>query len=238
MEDEWIHDIGCGVKYFSQDSVIKLAPGRASSWTRACPPAEKLKVVQARMAEDDPAAADIYTSIGTYLGHALAYYYELYQCKHVLLLGRVMTGKGGDIILAEAKRVLADEYPELEGKDLPPCPTEKFRRVGQSAAAASLPEIKKRGRPEMRITNAKVFWKGSFVQGGVEFGGKIISMLTPRSPAPPTWTPRAATSSRASSTSTPTPPWGGRQRRQTGGHAHYVPVLRRRGSHLLVPPPP
>ena len=28
----------------------------------------------------------------------------------------------------------------------------------------------------MRITNAKVFWKGSFVQGGVEFGGKNYAL--------------------------------------------------------------
>ncbi len=28
-----------------------------------------------------------------------------------------MSGKGGDIILAEAKRVLADEYPGAGGQD-------------------------------------------------------------------------------------------------------------------------
>ena len=28
MEDEWSGDAGCGVKYFSQDGVIKLAPRR------------------------------------------------------------------------------------------------------------------------------------------------------------------------------------------------------------------
>ena len=55
----------------------------------------------------------------------------------------VMSGKGGDIVLAEAKRVLREEYPELDGKILPTLPDEKFRRVGQSAAAASLPELKK-----------------------------------------------------------------------------------------------
>ena len=136
-------DIGCGVKYFSQDSVIKLAPRAGIELDEALSPAEKLKVVQARMAEDDSAAADIYSSIGTYLGHTLAYYYDLYACKHVLLLGRVMSGKGGDIVLAEAKRVLREEYPELDGKILPTLPDEKFRRVGQSAAAASLPELKK-----------------------------------------------------------------------------------------------
>ncbi|MCD8055012.1 MAG: ROK family protein [Lachnospiraceae bacterium] len=141
MEDEWSHDIGCGVKYFSQDSVIKLAPRAGIVLDEALSPAEKLKAVQARMAEDDEAAAQIYTSIGTYLGHTLAYYYDLYSCRHVLLLGRVMSGKGGDIILAEATRVLADEYPELTGKILPSLPDEKFRRVGQSAAAVSLPEV-------------------------------------------------------------------------------------------------
>lgn len=143
MEDEWSHDIGCGVKYFSQDSVIKLAPRAGIELNPALSPAEKLKVVQGLMAEDSPAAADIYSSIGTYLGHTLAYYFDLYHCKHVLLLGRVMSGKGGDIIIEEAQRVLSDEYPELDGKLIPSLPDEKFRRVGQSAAAASLPELKK-----------------------------------------------------------------------------------------------
>ena len=139
MEDEWSGDIGCGVKYFSQDGVIKLAQRAGIELDEALSPAEKLKVVQKRMAEDDPAAADIYRSIGTYLGHTLAYYYDLYHCKHVLLLGRVMSGKGGDLILAEAQRVLAEEYPQCPV--LPALPDEKARRVGQSVAAASLPEI-------------------------------------------------------------------------------------------------
>jgi predicted NBD/HSP70 family sugar kinase len=141
MEDEWSGDIGCGVKYFSQDSVIKLAPRAGIQLDESLSPAEKLKVVQKLMAEDDDRAAKVYLSIGTYLGHTLAYYHELYNCKHVLLLGRVMSGKGGDLILAEAKRVLAEEYPEYTGKLFPALPDEKSRRVGQSVAAASLPEV-------------------------------------------------------------------------------------------------
>ena len=140
MRDEWSGDIGCGVKYFSQDGVIKLAPRAGIELEESLSPAEKLKVVQKLMAEDDPRAAKVYESIGVYLGHTLAYYYELYGCRHVLLLGRVMSGKGGDLILDTAKRVLADEYPELEGKMVPELPDEKFRRVGQSMPAASLPE--------------------------------------------------------------------------------------------------
>ena len=143
MRDEWSGDIGCGVKYFSQDGVIKLAPRAGIELDESASPAEKLKAVQKLMAEDDPRAAKVYESIGVYLGHTLAYYYQLYGCRHVLLLGRVMSGKGGDLILDTAKKVLADEYPELTGKIVPELPDEKFRRVGQSMAAASLPELKK-----------------------------------------------------------------------------------------------
>jgi len=141
MRDEWSGDIGCGVKYFSQDSVIKLAPAAGIQLDDALSPAEKLKAVQGLMAEGDPRAAAIYRSIGVYLGHTLAYYYDLYHFKHVLLLGRVMSGKGGDLIFEEAKRVLAEEYPETAKAIHPALPDEKFRRVGQSAAAASLPEV-------------------------------------------------------------------------------------------------
>ena len=139
MADEWSGDIGCGVKYFSQDGVIKLAPRAGITLDEALSPAEKLKVVQALMAQDDPAAEKVYRSIGTYLGHSLAYYYDLYGCKHVLLLGRVMSGKGGDLILSQCLQVLADEYPACPVQ--PSLPDEKTRRVGQSAAAASLPEV-------------------------------------------------------------------------------------------------
>ncbi len=143
MRDEWSGDIGCGVKYFSQDSVIKLAPRAGIELDPALSPAEKLKVVQRLMEADDPAAASVYASIGVYLGHTLAFYYDLYRMRHVLLLGRVMSGKGGDLILSEAKRVLEQEYPEAAANVLPSLPDERFRRVGQSAAAASLPRINK-----------------------------------------------------------------------------------------------
>ena len=140
MRDEWSGDIGCGVKYFSQDGVIKLAPRTGIELDENASPAEKLKAVQKLMEEGDPRAARVYESIGIYLGHTLAYYYTLYGCRHVLLLGRVMSGKGGDLILDTAKKVLADEYPETVGNMVPELPDEKFRRVGQSMAAASLPE--------------------------------------------------------------------------------------------------
>jgi len=143
MVDEWSGDIGCGVKYFSQDGVIKLAPRAGIELDESLSPAEKLKVVQGLMKEDDERAAKVYESIGCYLGHTLAYYHDLYDFKHVLLLGRVMSGKGGDLLLDTCKKVLADEYPDVFAAINLALPDEKFRRVGQSMAAASLAESKK-----------------------------------------------------------------------------------------------
>jgi len=143
MVDEWSGDIGCGVKYFSQDGVIKLAPRAGIELDESLSPAEKLKVVQGLMKEDDERAAKVYESIGCYLGHTLAYYHDLYDFKHVLLLGRVMSGKGGDLLLDTCKKVLADEYPDVFAAINLALPDEKFRRVGQSMAAASLAKSKK-----------------------------------------------------------------------------------------------
>jgi len=140
MEDEWSGDIGCGVKYFSQDGVIKLAKPAGIELDESASPAEKLKVVQDLMKNDDPRATKVFETIGVYLGHALGYYADFYNVKHILMLGRVMSGKGGDIILNLANEVLADEYPDVKAKA--ETPDEKTRRVGQSVAAASLPVIK------------------------------------------------------------------------------------------------
>lgn len=93
------------------------------------------------MSEKDPRAAAVYRSIGVYLGHALAWYSEFYDMKHVLLLGRVMSGDGGNLIIEYANQVLQEEYPDLKEKMTLNLPDESSRRVGQSVAAASLPEL-------------------------------------------------------------------------------------------------
>lgn len=138
MIDEWSGDYGCGVKYFSQDCAIKLAPAAGVELAADATPAEKLKAVQKLMLENDPRAKGIYESIGCYLANGLALYSEFYNIKHVLLMGRVVSGEGGNIILAEAQRILSEEYPEIKMEMH--LPDENSRRVGQSVAAASLPE--------------------------------------------------------------------------------------------------
>ncbi|MEI3062211.1 MAG: hypothetical protein V8S72_04370 [Oscillospiraceae bacterium] len=119
----------------------KLAPRAGIELDESLSPAEKLKDVQKLMEAGDGRAAAVYRSIGVYLAHTLAYL-ALYGCGSVLLLGRVMSGKGGELIISACEDVLRSEYPELDGKLRLALPDEYFRRVGQSAVAASLPEIK------------------------------------------------------------------------------------------------
>lgn len=141
MVDEWSGDYGCGVKYFSQDGVIKLAGFAGVELDENASPAEKLKVVQGLMKEHDPRAKEIYENVGTYLGYSIAYYSEFYDIKYLLLLGRVTSGEGGDIIIEKANEVLKNVFPEYKDIQIV-TPDEWTRRVGQSIAAASLPASK------------------------------------------------------------------------------------------------
>ena len=140
MRDEWSGDIGCGVKYFSQDGVIKLAESAGVKFDETLSPAEKLKVVQKMLDSGDRIATTIFDDIGIYLGYTLAFYAEFYDINVLLLLGRVTSGDAGKLIADKAKKVLIEEYPELSGIKIT-FPDEKMKRVGQSIAAASLTEI-------------------------------------------------------------------------------------------------
>lgn len=138
MRDEWSGDVGVGCKYFSQDAVIKLAEYGGYAFAEGLTPAEKLKVVQGLAEKGDKLALDVFHDIGVYLAHTIPYYARFYDIKHILLLGRVMSGRGGDVILATCKEVLSRDYPVFKGLDID-TPSEHMRRVGQSIAAASLP---------------------------------------------------------------------------------------------------
>ena len=142
MADEWSTDIGVGCKYFSQDAVIKLAPKAGIELDEAMTPAEKLKAVQALVEKGDERAKKIFESIGVYLAHTMKLYCRFYDVHHMIVLGRVMSGIGGAMILESCLKVMAEEYPALSEKVRVMLPDEKTRRVGQSVAAASLPEAK------------------------------------------------------------------------------------------------
>ena len=143
-DDEWSGDAGVGALYFSQQAVAKLLPAAGIDLPKEMGQPEKLKEVQALMTKGDPRAAKIYETIGIYLGYTLPHYADFYDYGHLLILGRVTTGQGGDIVIAKAREVLASEFPELAGKIQIHVPDEKSRRVGQAVAAASLPATKKK----------------------------------------------------------------------------------------------
>merc|ERR1740120_542252 len=104
--------------------------------------AQCLKKVQAAMKDPkkEKQARKIYETIGVYLGYTIAQYCEYLEIKNVLILGRVTTGAGGDIMMEWARKVLTTEFPELSHIKFH-TPSEHMKRVGQCVAAACLPEL-------------------------------------------------------------------------------------------------
>jgi predicted NBD/HSP70 family sugar kinase len=95
------------------------------------------------MARADPRARSIYQTIGTYLGYTIPHYATFYDIKHLLVLGRVSSGEGGEIMVDEAKQVLQTEFPECAEQIQIHTPNEQDKRHGQAIAAASLPRLEK-----------------------------------------------------------------------------------------------
>jgi predicted NBD/HSP70 family sugar kinase len=141
--DEWSGDAGCGVQYFSQQAVFRLAGKADIRLDDNLPAVDKLKTIQELLHGGDERARLIFETIGDTLGYGIAHYADYYDIAHVLILGRVTSGEAGPIILDSAHNVLKIEFPELLGKLTLHLPDEQSRRIGQAVAAASLPEIEK-----------------------------------------------------------------------------------------------
>jgi predicted NBD/HSP70 family sugar kinase len=139
--DEWSGDRGCGVQYFSQQGVNRLALRAGIKFPDAMPLPERLVAVQASMAAGDDRAQSVYESIGTVLGYSVAHYADFYELRNVLVLGRVTSGAGGEVILEKAREVLRGEFAGLAERIRLAMPDEKDKRHGQAVAAASLPAI-------------------------------------------------------------------------------------------------
>lgn len=144
--DEWSGDRGVGALYFSQQAVNKLLPAAKIKLPKSMGLPERLVEVQKLMAAGDERAAQIYQTIGVYLGYTIPHYLDFYDYGDMLILGRVTTGEGGDIVLEKAREVMRREFPEIAGKITMHVPDEKSRRVGQAVAAASLPKHRKTTR--------------------------------------------------------------------------------------------
>lgn len=139
--DEWSGDRGVGALYLSQQCVFRLAGKAGIDVPSDGTDADRLKYIQTKLEAGHQGAADIWRSMGCYMGYAIAHYADFYDLKHVLILGRCTSGQGGTLIVDGAHEVLAKEFPDLAGRVQVQLPDEKARRVGQSIAAASLPPL-------------------------------------------------------------------------------------------------
>ena len=139
--DEWSGDGGVGAQYFSQQAVGRLLAPANIELPSDMPLPVKLEQVQKLMASGDSRARLIYETIGTYFGYNIATYTDFYDVRNLLVLGRVMSGAGGDLILETARHVLKEEFPEIAERIRFHVPDEKEKRHGQAIAAASLPAI-------------------------------------------------------------------------------------------------
>merc|ERR550514_911441 len=105
--------------------------------------AQCLKLIQKEMADakTEPQVRKLYETVGVYLGYGLAQYVEFYKIDHVMILGRVSKGAGGDLMMDTAKKVLETEFPDLP-KITFHTADDHFKAVGQCIAAAALPTVK------------------------------------------------------------------------------------------------
>ncbi|HOB63919.1 MAG: ROK family protein [Clostridiales bacterium] len=132
--DEWSGDRGVGCMYHSQDGVIKLANELGIDFSSCNTPAEKLKVVQKLAESGDERAESIFLRMGDYYGYSILWFAEFYSIKNVIFLGRVASGRGGELILGRANEILKQYESEIKII----LPDEMSRRLGQSYTAACL----------------------------------------------------------------------------------------------------
>jgi hypothetical protein len=128
-----------GVQYFSQQAVGRLLAPAGIDLPADMPLPVKLEQVQKLMAAGRRARPRIYQTIGVYFGYTIATYADFYEVRNLLVLGRVLTGEGGDLILSTAQEVLRAEFPEMAERIRYHIPGEQEKRHGQAIAAASLP---------------------------------------------------------------------------------------------------
>jgi predicted NBD/HSP70 family sugar kinase len=141
--DEWSGDLGVGAQYFSQQATGRLLKPAGIQLEPHMPLPEKLQFLQGLMQGEDTRARRVYQTLGVYLGYALAQYARFYNYAHVLLLGRVTTGPGAELMVGQAQHVLSTEFPDLADRITLHLPDEKTKRVGQAVAAASLPRLQR-----------------------------------------------------------------------------------------------
>ena len=93
--------------------------------------------------------------MGSYLGYSIGHYSDFYHLKHVLVMGRVTSGAGGERIIRRARDVLSSEFPAAASRTRVLMPDEKDKRHGQAIAAASLPSIRETAGSHSAVRDSK-----------------------------------------------------------------------------------
>jgi predicted NBD/HSP70 family sugar kinase len=143
--DDWSGDRGCGSQYFSQQALRRLLPAAGIEVEADAALPDQVLSLQALVAGEDARALGVYETIGTELGYALLEYRTLYDIENVLLLGRLMSGAGGDVVTASAIEALRAEDPAAAERVMFHEVSERDKRHGQAVAAASLPTVSSGG---------------------------------------------------------------------------------------------
>jgi predicted NBD/HSP70 family sugar kinase len=139
--DEWSGDHGVGANYFSQQAVGRLAAKAGLTFPESAGLPERLADIQRRLEAGDAGALSVFETIGVYLGYTIPWYETFYDFRNLLVLGRVLSGRGGNVIVARAEDILRREFPETADRVRLRLLDETSRRVGQAVAAASLPSL-------------------------------------------------------------------------------------------------
>lgn len=106
MMDPWSLDRGTGASYLCQEGLIYLAKLCHIDFDKDATPSQKVKTLQAMAEHQDEKAILIFQTMGLYLADALAYYRLFYPIEHVLILGGITNGKGGDMMLSSCQEQL------------------------------------------------------------------------------------------------------------------------------------
>lgn len=127
---------GSASEYLSQKGIIRLAKKAGYSFKGSLP--LQLVEIQKEADKGNPKILACYQDMGIYLGEALLFFHRFLDFEPVFCLGRVMSGKGGDVLLESAKTFLKEKQMKMDLFTA----DEKFKRLGQSAIAATLEEKK------------------------------------------------------------------------------------------------
>lgn len=104
---------GAALHYCSQNAVFRLAEGAGIALDHVDMLAEKLRRVQALVDSGDRSATAVFEAVGRDLAVAVAEFHDYFHMAHVVLVGRVTAGRGGEILLASADAALKRDFPEV-----------------------------------------------------------------------------------------------------------------------------